>query len=123
MKQYHVETKNQTTGEWNLYSRYKSRYLLSYVEKRWHWPLDCRLFTRLVVVNTADAEREAACRAVIEANHVNRKRYIPGSNVVAFIETRVIEVVLDPKLGRSQTLIWQNGDFGKKEGTYGAHTA
>ena len=111
MKQFHVETKNQVTGEWRLYERFKCHYRLGYVTSRWHWPIDCREFTRLVVVNTADAELEAVCRAVIEANHVNRKRRFVGSTVVASIETRVIQVVLDPNAGRHEKIIWQNGDF------------
>lgn len=111
MKQYHIETKNQVTGQWNLYERFKCRYRLGYVA------------SRFVVVNQADAELEAACNAIKLANHVNRKRRVAGSSVVAFIETRITEVTLDPNVGRSVKLIWQNGAFGQKARTYGAHTA
>lgn len=123
MKQFHVQTKNQVTGEWSLYARYKSRYLLGYVTKRWHSPLDCRECTRLVVVNQAEAELEAACTAILAANHVHRKRLVSDLPVVVcFIEAWVLEVVLDPNAGRREKLIWQNGEFGQKARTNGAHT-
>lgn len=122
MKQFQVETKNQATGEWRLYERFKCRYRLGYTEKARYWPLDCRTSIRLVVINEADAELEAVCKAVIAANHVNRKRRFNGSSVVACIETRVIELILDPNTGHRQKIIWENGEFGKKVRTNGANT-
>ncbi len=113
MKQYQVETKNQVTGRWSLYSRIKCRYQLGYVAKQWFWPLACTVFTRLSIVNTDEAEREALCNAIQEANHTNRQRPVPGSEpaLVASIETRVVEVVFHPNAGVHRNTIWKNGEF------------
>ena len=64
MKQYHVETKNQKTGEWSLAHRIKCHYRLGYMTKQWYWPLDCREFTRLAIVEQERSEMLALGRAM-----------------------------------------------------------
>ena len=76
MTQYQVETKNQVSGEWNLWDRYVAK-----------------------------------PEAVAVAAHVNRKRPLSALPVVAFIETRVVEVTNRPSQDSETKIIWENGAF------------
>jgi hypothetical protein len=93
MKQFRVETKNQATGDWALWARFKSRY-------------------RLDLSNAVEAERGSLCNAIQEANLVHRRRPIAGSQppLVAIIETRIVEYEFTLKR-ETRKIIWENGEF------------
>lgn len=102
MKQYHIETKKQSTGEWRLYDRVKCTYLID-------------------LSNQDAAEDKAKGTAIRLANFVNRKRRFGGPAVVAdpiayvaVIETRIVEVTFVPNATPLRTLIWENGEFTTK---------
>lgn len=109
MKQFHVETKNQNSGEWSLAHRIKARYRLGYVTKRWHWPLDIRESTRLVIVRQEQAEMLALGRAMQHATYLARKRRIAGTMLVASIDSRVIQLEFLPRQKEvRRTTVWES---------------
>jgi stearoyl-CoA desaturase (delta-9 desaturase) len=85
MKQFHVETKDQKTGEWGMAHRIKCHYRLGYVTKAWCWPLDCREYTKLVIVEQVQSEMLALGRAMQHATFLARKRRVAGTFLIGFL--------------------------------------
>lgn len=109
MKQFHVETKNQKTGEWSLAHRIKCHYRLGYVTSQWHWPLDRRESTRLVIVAQEQSEALALGRAMYHATYLARKRRVAGTALLASIETRIVRVDLRPRQADvCRAIIWES---------------
>lgn len=122
MKQFHVETKNQKTGEWSLANRIKAHYRLGYVTKAWHWPLDCREFTKLVIVEQEQAEMLALGRAMQHATYLARKRRVADTLLVASIEARIIKLELRPSGSEpSRTIVWESCQSNQKARGNGEH--
>ena len=124
MKQFHVETKNQKTGEWMLAHRIKCHYRFGYVSKQWHWPLDCREFSKLAVVDQDGAEARALARAMHHAVYLARSRRLAGTPLLVSIKTRIVR--LDFIAFRSdvrRTVVWKSEESDGKVKCNGTHSA
>lgn len=108
MKQYLVQTKYQDSGRWMLAHRVKCHYRLGYVTKAWHWPMDCREFAKLVIVEQERAEMLGHGQALQLATYLGRRRRVAGTSVFASIETRLVQREFHPRAGVSETIVWES---------------
>lgn len=122
MKQFHVETKNQQTGEWSLAHRIKCHYRLGYVSKAWAWPLSTSEWTRLVIVEQEQSEMLALGRAMQHATFLSRRRRVAGTPLLASIETRIMRLELHPSGSEpSRTIVWESSHSNQKARGNGQH--